>query len=134
MGEQKGEQPFMWVKGQRFRVRSSVNIFSDSDSPPRHCSYQQSLQERPADPFLVTRYRLMGASTFLDRISEVAARAPDGSADQHEVGGEGERTLGSGDSDMFGFQRLAQNFEHALAELRQLVKEQASEVQDNHLC
>ena len=83
---------------------------------------------------LIASGGLMGASTFLDRISEVAARAPDGSADQHEVGGEGERTLGSGDSDMFGFQRLAQNFEHALAELRQLVKEQASEVQDNHLC
>ena len=75
--------------------------------------------------YLVTRAVVTG--TFLDRVAIVAARAGIHGSDELEIGWKCERSLGAADRNQLIFDRLAHHFQHARAELGQLVlKEHAA--------
>jgi len=81
-----------------------------------------AVEQGAADPFLVAGDCAGRAGALFDRIAMPAAGAGVHGGDEHEVGGEGERALRARDSDDLIFERLAQGFESALAELRELIQ------------
>ena len=66
-------------------------------------------------------------------VAEVAAGAGVHRGDQHDVGGEADRAGGAGDGDAAFLERLAQDLEDVLAELRQLVEEEHAVVGERDL-
>ena len=74
-----------------------------------------AVEQGTADAFLVAGDGHGGAATFFDRVAVVAARAGIHGSDEHEVGGVGDGSQGTGDGDDFVFERLAQDFEDVLA-------------------
>ena len=86
-----------------------------------------AVEQGAADPFLVTGDRARRTGALFNRIPVPAAGAGVHCRDEHEVRREGERALRARDGDDLIFERLAQGFEGALAELGQFVGRQQTQ-------
>ena len=87
-----------------------------------------AVHERAGDAFLVAGDGGGGAGAGFDGIAVKAARAGVHGSHHHEVGGEGQRALGAADRDGFIFDRLAEDFQDAGAELRQFIEKEHAAV------
>ena len=79
-----------------------------------------AIQQRAGQFAAIARYLVRRAATA--RLAEMTAGARVHCGDQLEACGKAGAMAGAGDMDVAAFQRLAQGFEHATVELRQLVE------------
>jgi len=84
------------------------------------------VHQRPADFLLVAGDHGVGAGAGVGGVAEVAAGTGILGGDEHEVGriGDGTRGARNGDFARHPFQRLAQDFDEAVAEFRQFIQQQ----------
>ena len=92
-----------------------------------------AVEHGAADAIVAARDRRRRAGAAARGITVPAAGAGVGASDEHEVCREDQRAGAAGDGDDLVFERLAEHFEHACAELRQLVEEEHAAVRERDL-
>jgi hypothetical protein len=87
-----------------------------------------AVEHGTGDALLVFGHNRMGAGTGFLGIAVMATRARVHGGNQLKVRREGERAFGAADGDHLVFHRLAHDFQHAVAKLRELAQEQDAPV------
>ncbi len=92
-----------------------------------------TVQQRTGDAFLILGHCGIGAGAGFDRVIIISARAGVHGSHELVVGRDGERALRAADGDHLILQRLPQDFENPLTELRELIQKEHPAVSQGDL-